>query len=795
MSRRSLVTFFVVVGTFFGVCLFLLIFGLAYSVRSGRLSSSAKGIPSTLRGKPLPVKTSKHTGVEFRKALLVYNRRTALDAYRKVGMQSPKWDATAERVLEGYCLTVSEMPEAPSPAILTAQVKTVLDLGCTDPLLQYIYARQLHNQNRLQEAIPWFERATAGFARSKYPTGRTFNAPLRLVMCYRAQQPQDSATTAKIQKASEQAIQWAAASLHDGSFLPGEERIQMRLIIAQFDFFDAYDVQWHKQLQATPDVDPCVMNVLEGYRSIQLAWRARGDGFASTVTEQGQKGFYDNLHQARTALEAAWKLHRDWPEAPAMMIVVAKGDSSAGSPRAWFDRSVAAQFDYLDAYTSYIPVLFPRWGGSHEAMYAFGKECLDTGRFDTEVPVQYYYLLYAIENDRRQFIDRYGGLVKEYWQRPEVYANLLTMCEGYETKGEPQVRDDYHTLHAILAWEHKDYDAAKKVFDALGNHARPIRYLAGLYPGLAQVREEVYTRAAPAGPLFAEADRLHREKGPAAARDEYRRLLARKWDPATKGYLQQRLADTERELQFSSGQWINLLPAADLRAWDPVIGEWSLKDGALIGISQFGLRIFLRGEYGPRLEMVGVVEFLDVQKPEDPAFNPPPNPRSDYPTGFYAGASGNVYQRQDAMQGDEPKNFTLDGTYLAYFVDPLIKEARTQDSFYSGRASKCMMPVQRRNTLRLLLWDDEMTTYLNGRLVHRAIRITPQAPAAKSTIGLGANVEFAPDLTVRFNHLRLRRLTTRPIPAGLGLAPQPELNKETPAVVHHEPYPYNPDVR
>jgi|GEM_PF-2095866 len=778
MSRRSLVLFLVVVGAVFGFCIFLLVFGLVHHFKTSR---SFAGVPLSLRGKPLPAKKSRHSGKEFGKALLAYNRRTTLDAYRKAGVRSPKWDAAAERVLEGYCLTVSDMPSAPPAEKLATQAKAVLDLGCTDPLLQYIYARQLQNQGWQEEAIPWFQRSVAGFTHSAYPKGRSYSAPLRLAWCYRNSSDQGLSRAAEMKQAGTLAIQWAADSLRDGSYLPGEERIQLEMILGNYDFFKWNGAEWIAKLDATPGVDPYVAKVLKGSHLVDAAWDARGSGFANTVTPEGGKGFNENLLQAKVVLEEAWKLHPDWPEAPSFMIIVANGGGAAGSPRLWFDRAVAAQFDYMHAYTNYISPLQPRWGGSHAAMYAFGKECLDTGRFDSEVPVQYYYLLYSIEHDRRQFIDQYQGKVREYWERPEVYPNLIKMCEGYATEGDTRSRDFYRMLQAMLAWEHKDYDAAKKAFDAVGNRVRPIRYLAGMHPGVEQVREEVYTKVKPVAALLAEADRLRREQGPAAARDEYRRILAKKWDPVTKGYIEQCLHDTERELQFRAGGWLNLLPAADMKAWHPVAGSWTLENGALTGVPDFaGLQIYLRGEYGARLEMTGDVEFLTVPELDDPKL-PRPRLSMPYPAGFYAGAAGNVYNRQDRMQGDQPALWALDGSHLEYFVDPLAGQARimnTGDNY--PHISQCALPVPRRAALRLQLWDNEMTTWLNGKLVHKTIRVSPLTPDTKSTVGLGSATADNPYFSVRFNNLRLRMLTTRPATAGAGLATQPDLTGTQP---------------
>ncbi len=42
--------------------------------------------------------------------------------------------------------------------------------------------------------------------------------------------------------------------------------------------------------------------------------------------------------------------------------------------RTWFDRAVAAQFDYWPAYQARLVFLQPRWGGSYEEDLALAAE-------------------------------------------------------------------------------------------------------------------------------------------------------------------------------------------------------------------------------------------------------------------------------------------------------------------------------------------------------------------------------------------------------------------------------------
>ena len=69
----------------------------------------------------------------------------------------------------------------------------------------------------------------------------------------------------------------------------------------------------------------------------------------------------------------------------------------------WFSRSVKACFDMPDAYDRIRLFQSPRWGGSYEAMLSLGCDCVDTGRFDTEVPMQLVYSMVEAINEAYRF--------------------------------------------------------------------------------------------------------------------------------------------------------------------------------------------------------------------------------------------------------------------------------------------------------------------------------------------------------------------------------------------------------
>ncbi|MEJ2041465.1 MAG: hypothetical protein P8X55_21435 [Desulfosarcinaceae bacterium] len=209
-------------------------------------------------------------------------------------------------------------------------------------------------------------------------------------------------------------------------------------------------------------VDEWLLKMLRGNEEVDLAWEARGSGWAKDVTKGGWKGFRKHLKQARRILTEAWQARPERPEAAALMMRVTRGDNGkfGETVRTWFDRAVSAQMDYPEAYFEMLMELRPRWGGSHAAMRAFGEECLATGRYDTDVPLFY---LYALRNIGTDF-EKDGW--RQVFRVKGTRRNLKTLFAGLSAEPRRQpARDRILTQYAIaMAWS-GDYRGAKALWD------------------------------------------------------------------------------------------------------------------------------------------------------------------------------------------------------------------------------------------------------------------------------------------------------------------------------------------
>jgi hypothetical protein len=260
------------------------------------------------------------------------------------------------------------------------------------------------------------------------------------------------------------ALEYLKEGLNDDSFTPGEMSA-LRWIFDENDM----DVFFRRQEQAVVDafnsstkVEPWMKGYIEGVHFINEAWRARGEDWAANVTQQGWQGFETNQASATEYLVKSWNEYPHDPAAARKMIKVCMGDQGAGkSMRTWFDRAVAADFDFSPAYYQYRFGIRPKWGGSYDAMRAFGRECAATGRYDTTVP--YELVLTALD------ISRDANDKGDQFKDPQIADQTLRVLDTYLAQQRPCIHVAFsHTLAAIVADKAGRPDEVKRHMAAIG---------------------------------------------------------------------------------------------------------------------------------------------------------------------------------------------------------------------------------------------------------------------------------------------------------------------------------------
>lgn len=217
-------------------------------------------------------------------------------------------------------------------------------------------------------------------------------------------------------------------------------------------------------LSANTAIPEWLIRYADGRYHIDAAWKARGSGWAYSVTQEGWEGFYRELQLAGTALHKSWEANPEYPYAPASMIKVCMGASLPDKEtRTWFLRAIEAQEDYLPAYRNYLWSILPRWGGSDAQLASFGIACVNSNRYDTCIPA------ILLESHHRRAMEWESEW--EYWQArsDEEIRDLRNMFAAYaDTAENPDLRNYYRSVEVAFVFTSVDRDEARDLLSALG---------------------------------------------------------------------------------------------------------------------------------------------------------------------------------------------------------------------------------------------------------------------------------------------------------------------------------------
>ncbi|HEX5105460.1 MAG TPA: hypothetical protein VFV87_16695 [Pirellulaceae bacterium] len=143
-------------------------------------------------------------------------------------------------------------------------------------------------------------------------------------------------------------------------------------------FTQSVDYPQHFERLATwrtevPDSSTRLVVLARAY--IDYAWRARGSGFAYTVTDQGWELFHVRVSEARRLLDEAVKLGVKDGEAYSAYITVAKAEGfDTAQARLWLKEGQRVDPTYYEMYASMAEYLLPRWHGGPGDVERFAAE-------------------------------------------------------------------------------------------------------------------------------------------------------------------------------------------------------------------------------------------------------------------------------------------------------------------------------------------------------------------------------------------------------------------------------------
>jgi hypothetical protein len=552
------------------------------------------------------------------RARLDFNRRTLAGAYKAVGHQDPRWDDAANKLLDAFALyftydaanVVYQPPDVPTRADLWKLGYAANQAGCDDPLVLYCMGVIFHEHHMLPAASFHIEKAARGLTKRAYPPLRIMAAHERMakVLAAGKQDPE------LVPQYRDRATKYALAAL-TVKIDPRDLREHLHQVNGYFNALPVDQrLAFCDALAASKDTDPWLLDMLRGNYEKHAAWAARGDGFADTVTPEGWKGFREHLASARDHLVKAHGRHPEFPDAAADMISVAMGGGEhlRENTRDWFDKATAAQPDWPSAYHNYLWSIYPRWGGSHREMIAFGLECLATDRYDTAIPNQFLTAVEKIDED----------LANDFsvFKLPTVKAALDRMFEKQVEKApHPKSRDLVASRHLAYCWRQGDYPRAARILETLGPGAadEPISRFGGWPPA---VFSEIRAMTSPQAPLLAAAAKADAAGDRDAAIEKFT-AAADKLGPDHPGHFFARARAKSLQLarDFDNGDWVSLNPEPDFLPWTVLAGNWSKsRDGTTLtgAPGDNGQALLLcRHNFGRAFEIRAKVESPDPERP------------------------------------------------------------------------------------------------------------------------------------------------------------------------------------
>lgn len=465
-----------------------------------------KGIPWEAKYQPVPLNEVKVTYTEdqFQKDRANWYQNLFSTEYEQKGNRDPKWNDLVDVFLKEAARRASITRYRRHRSIkyyadrlddqFAAQGKTILELGCNDPLVMSLFLEELLRQKNSEI------RRYALELEKRYDPDRNsefinFQILKMLLLCGQGTKQREAMThhfrnaiNDRQLSALERRIYLEEANI---ILAPGHRTILGQFIVS---------------LENQDQADPWLKNMLLGmfYNELGLhggTLREFWPSFDIIIGPNWKKAkalFMGHLRKSYRLYLQAYKIDPELPEAPLKLFrmsfrqtpVMIDGASiqdavdtsfdrlSPASPRYWFDQAIAAQFDFRPMYREYRGSLIPEKTiydrlALHQPVVDFGKECLDTERFDTQVPFGFHEALQTViaKDEHSKFPNSPRN--REVYEQTKLLPPMKRMVEGYASHFTEEEKYYYATLLAGMHWIQGQEDIARAQFAKLDTRLDP----------------------------------------------------------------------------------------------------------------------------------------------------------------------------------------------------------------------------------------------------------------------------------------------------------------------------------
>lgn len=260
------------------------------------------------------------------------------------------------------------------------------------------------------------------------------------------------------------------------------------------DTYDASDSEWNQQLDGlkrwvSQRPKSVTARVALAGAYLQYGWKARGGGYANTVTEDGWRVFGERVDMAAKTLEDAFALPVKCPEWYLTMQFVARAQGlERDAQDAIFEKAVAFDPEYHYFYRAQAESLLPKWGGEEGEMARFAGRIADRVGGKKGDAVYYLiatYLICACDADRQLYGMSWPRIKRGFEGVEELYGQSILHLNNICYMAS--LADDYiyaQKLFALIGdkWDEERWHD-KKHFDET-------RQFANFFATMEKAREE-----------------------------------------------------------------------------------------------------------------------------------------------------------------------------------------------------------------------------------------------------------------------------------------------------------------
>ncbi len=364
-----------------------------------------------------------------REDVLKWNLTSLTNSYNAVGRKNPKWDKDAIEALTEFARTkTASDDELEILSDLTGETaQNAKSAGCDDPMIQYLCVRYAsENKTRtFKERQELYRSAAGSLEQSGYPPIRKFYANVDASEILWQQRNTNSWPEVRTLRST--AVADLNQAFRDPS-LPESEAFQAADALFQMLSHNTRELtNAYNSIVATLSANgskSAAAQLVKADFYLMFAWRARGNGTADKVTEEGWRLFRERLAEAEKALNQAWSANPYDAQIPTLMISIALGQQKdRHEMEKWFERAMKLDPDNYQACRNKLHYLLPQWYGSRDDMLVFGRECVTSTNWGGHVPL----ILVDAHSEFARTLN-----VEErnaYWGLPDVWPDIKA---GYE---------------------------------------------------------------------------------------------------------------------------------------------------------------------------------------------------------------------------------------------------------------------------------------------------------------------------------------------------------------------------